>query len=390
MTTACATPAADAPLVRGLLTVTDCHVRELTFTGYNALFADGGALASTLTVLLTAFVALIGYRLMLGGGGLRVSAFALWGVKIGAVLVFAAQWRTYQALVFDVLFDGPGQLANTMLQGSGLRSGDVFDGLQQTFDALSSASSGMAAKAPPQVSPLLGGAGFGAFSLNAAAGVLLLSTLGTILAAKATLGVLLASGPIFIALFLFDSTRGLFEGWVRATLGFAFIPLAVTLLLAAVLGLLDPSLAQLAELSAKNSPSLAPVYAIFTLVLVFAGVTFCVMAAAGVIFSGFRLPSRDAGHTAATSAAAPAMPLIAGAEPSRVERMAATIAAGARRDAAGQAGASAIDVRRVAGVGGAAAASRQLEMQSASQARLGAGPRRLASPKSLRSPAARD
>jgi hypothetical protein len=119
-------------------------------------------------------------------------------------------------------------------------------------------------------------------------------------------------------------------------------------------------------------------------------VTFCVMAAAGVIFSGFRLPSRDAGHTAATSAAAPAMPLIAGAEPSRVERMAATIAAGARRDAAGQAGASAIDVRRVAGVGGAAAASRQLEMQSASQARLGAGPRRLASPKSLRSPAARD
>lgn len=390
MASACAVPAADAPLVRGLLNVTDCHVRELTYTGYNALFADGGALAATLTVLMTAYVALIGYRLMLGEGGLRLGAFALSAVRIGATLVFATQWRTYQTLVFDVLFDGPAQLANTMLQGSGLRSGDVFDGLQQTFDALSAASTGLAAKAPPQISPLLGGAGFGAFSLNAAAGILLLSTLGVILAAKATLGLLLAAGPIFIALFLFDSTRGLFEGWVRATLGFAFIPMAVTLLLAAVLGLLDPSLAQLAELSAKNSPALTPVYAIFTLVLVFAGVTFCVMAAAGVIFSGFRLPARDLGAPANAAVGAPSRLAPGGVEPSRAERMASTMAAQARREAMSPAMTGATQDLRVVGVGGAAAASRQLPPQTASAPRLGASPRRAASPRSLRSPAARD
>ena len=42
------------------------------------------------------------------------------------------------------------------------------------------------------------------------------------------LAFLLAIGPIFIGMLLFDQTRGLFEGWVRATFSFAMAPLAVT------------------------------------------------------------------------------------------------------------------------------------------------------------------
>ena len=71
---------------------------------------------------------------------------------------------------------------------------------------------------------------------------MLFTTLGVVLAAKIVLGLLLALGPVFVAFLLFDSTRGVFEGWLRAALAFAFMPLFATLALVLQLTLLEPYL----------------------------------------------------------------------------------------------------------------------------------------------------
>jgi type IV secretion system protein VirB6 len=242
MAGACPALTPQDPLVRGLLGVVDCNVQTLAHGGYAALFGPSAAFGGVLTAALVIYVALIGYRLMLGRSAMGVGDFALTAVKLGAVLALATQWATYQAVVYDTLFHGPEQIATAVLdgmqpQGSQFR-GNVFVGLQRAFDDLSagagsyanhtpqigatqSGPAALAAAAAASTTPttgqqlggLLSADSFGALLLVGTAAVLLISTLGVLLAAKIVLAVLLGIGPIFIALFLFDATRGLFEGF---------------------------------------------------------------------------------------------------------------------------------------------------------------------------------
>jgi type IV secretion system protein VirB6 len=336
MAAACPIPGPEDPVVPSLLAVVDCNVQGLVRAGYGSLFASSGPFSVLLTSLLTIFVAVIGYRLLLGRSQLRITDFALTVVKLGVVLALATRWEAYQTLVYDFLFDGPAQLAGTMLsavqpEGSVFR-GDVFTGLQRALDALNVFATGYSRQVPTTTSPLLGGPSFGAMALTLSSGVLLLSSLGVLLAAKIVLGLLLAVGPVFIMMLLFDSTRGLFEGWLRACLAFAFAPLASTLLLGVALTMLEPPLVQMAELRTQNAYPLGPVYSVLTLVLVFAGVSLGFLVAGGMIASGLRLP-RGRGEAAGADVQASA----AASEPAvvsqpRAVRIAAAAAAMERRD----------------------------------------------------------
>jgi type IV secretion system protein VirB6 len=333
----CPAPGPDDPLVQSLLGGVDCNVQGLVHTGYGAIFQPGAAIGGLLTALLTLYVAFIGYRLLLGQSQLRVSDFALSAVKLGVVVALATQWDTYQTVVYDLLFRGPQQLA-TVIAGavdpdSTLIHGDVFAGLQTAFDQLSGFGAGYASHAPPSASPMLGGAGFGALLLTASASILLLSTLGVLLVAKIVLGLLLAVGPLFIALLLFESTRGIFEGWLRASFAFAFAPLAVTVVLGIALTMLEPSLNQMDELQKQHVYTLAPAYSVMLLILVFAGVSLGALAAGGVIALGFRLPKalRAEGAVVAAAGAPGVEPLVSSR--SRAARVAAAATALDRRDA---------------------------------------------------------
>src|SRR5260370_1139266 len=79
-----------------------------------------------------------------------------------------------------------------------------------------------------------------------------LASLVILVDSKIVLGLLLAVGPAFLLLLLFDATRGLFEGWTRAALAFALAPLAVTLLLGLALAMIDPALSALADTIARK------------------------------------------------------------------------------------------------------------------------------------------
>ncbi len=382
----CPAAGPDDPLVQSLLGTVDCNVRDLVHTGYMAIFQPGGSISGLLTALLTIYVAIMGYRLLLGRTQLRVSDFALNAVKLGVVIALATQWDTYQTVVYDILFRGPQQLAGMIATAvhpdSTLLQGDVFDGLQTAFDELSGFGAGYASHSPPSASPMLGGAGFAALLLTSSASILLLSTLGVLLIAKIVLGLLLAVGPIFIALLLFESTRGVFEGWLRASLAFAFAPLATTILLGVALTMLEPSLNQMSELQKQNIYTLAPAYSVMTLILVFAGVSAGALVAGVMVALGFRLPRGLRPDAAVVATAAPrAEPIVL--SQSRAARVAAAATALDRRDTTSLVSESRSSDRRTSGT----STTERNGRVSGDSVRLGQQPqqqRRIAGPRAAR------
>jgi type IV secretion system protein VirB6 len=318
-------------------------------------------------------------------------------VKLGAVLALATQWGAYQAIVYRTLFFAPQQLADLMLhglraQGSALDA-NVFDGLQRAFTDLTSFSPAQPPGAPTVgpngvLSTLLSKAGFDSMLMLISAVILLLSSLGVLLACKIVLGLLLAVGPIFIALLLFDSTRGLFEGWLRASLGFAFAPMAATLLLGLALSLLDPFLRQIEVMREVNSYTPGVAFGVMVLVVVFAGVSLGLALAGAVIAGGFKLPRPGRSVDGVTAPGPSARTVYADpAVPPRASRTAAAMAAQERRDDAIFARAVALPIAR----GGAdqrtplgpGSAARDFTTP-ASETRLGQS-RRSANPRAARS-----
>ncbi len=60
--------------------------------------------------LLTIHIALIGYQLLFGRGGMRVTELPFAALKIGLILAFLTSWAAYQTLIFNLLFDGPAEI----------------------------------------------------------------------------------------------------------------------------------------------------------------------------------------------------------------------------------------------------------------------------------------
>ena len=89
----------------GLLDFVDCQATTIGREGYAAV-ALGSPFGLALTGLLTIFVALFGYRMMLGETP-TIREIVISAGKIGFVLALATQWPAYQALVYDGVIGGP-------------------------------------------------------------------------------------------------------------------------------------------------------------------------------------------------------------------------------------------------------------------------------------------
>src|SRR4051812_17964690 len=79
----------------------DCQSQNLGSGAWVALAAPGSSLTLLLTGLFTIFIALIGYRLLLGAT-FTVRDITLSFVKIGAVFALATSWPAYRTLVYDL------------------------------------------------------------------------------------------------------------------------------------------------------------------------------------------------------------------------------------------------------------------------------------------------
>lgn len=393
---ACPTGIDPATLARDVLASADCLIAAQVENGYVALLAPGGNLAAALTVALTVYVAVFGYRLLLGVSSLTLAEVVPHFVKIGVILALVTSWPSYQTLVFNLLFNGPQELAGLMTrQTSGASgSGDVLLALQAVFDRLADAAGDAWAQVSPVAAPppaatvlpgvapkpaaipplpfALGAPQFVAMLLWISALVLMAMSVGVLLVVRIVLALLLVLGPLFIALALFRPTRGLAEGWLRTTVKFALVPLFVLPLVAAIVAVLAPLTADLGDTpvtTVRDGPALL----ILLAVMVFAAVTAQAARLGGSIASGIRLPRGSSPAAAADPPSAPGVRGIPARQATtRAQAIVNAIDAGDRRGSAGIEPPIAVGTIRMIGAAPATAAAADTAN------RLGQGYRRLA------------
>jgi type IV secretion system protein VirB6 len=267
-----------APGVIGYL---DCQAQTLGAQGYLALAAAGSTVSLLLTILLTLFVAFIGYRMLFGQmPTIREGVLAF--VKIGFVLALATNWPAYQRVIYNVVLYEPGNLAAAAGGAAGLPGSqggliERLDDVDRALAALAIYGTGgeleqgrilsEAERAPSMA------AGFDRFAVGASRLLFLIGAIGAFALLRIGAGFLLAFGPLFIAFLLFEGTRGLFEGWLRALIGVALGAVAVSVVLGMELALIEPWLADLlarraADLAISGSPGqLLAISAVFAVVL---------------------------------------------------------------------------------------------------------------------------
>lgn len=241
----------------------DCQAQTLGSFGFAALANPYSPASLALTSLLTIFIALFGIRLLLG---YPMAGRDLVGdiIKIGIVLTLATSWPAWRVIGYDLVIDGPAQLAQAIGGGAGIpgTSGDLIVHLQQIDNGLAALND--------QGSGRLGGAQGDWFQLGFARIVFLAGSLGPLVLVRLAAGFLLAIAPLVAGLILFGITRPLFIGWARGLVMTFLAALALSLFFGVEIALLEPWLADALAKRAADQPILQAPVEVLALTLAFA------------------------------------------------------------------------------------------------------------------------
>lgn len=289
----CAVQPQSAGFIGSMTQFVDCKAQLLGSGAYQALALPGSTLSIVLTGFLTIFIALIGYNLLLGRS-FTVRSGTIAALKVGAVFALATSWPAYRTLVYNLVTDGPAQVAGDIGRPGGVPGSDGT--LVQRLDAadgalveLSVLGPGVPTAVQQQDLPPPPFAGFNAFALGGSRILFLLTAVAGLAGVRVIVGLMLALGPFFTAFLMFDNTRSLFEGWVRVLAGAALATVGVTIALGLELSLIEPWLANvLARRMAGEALPSVPTE-LFVVMSIFAIVVLAVLLACARLARAFRL-----------------------------------------------------------------------------------------------------
>lgn len=269
----------------------DCFMQSNVQAGYAGMLGQGSTFSYGLTIALTLYVALVGYRLILGRSSLSLSEMAPRMLLIGAVLALTSSWATYQTLVYDVLTNGPQEVTSMINTGSGGEASlnariDTLSGRMVDLadawtaadaragpDAATAAADNTLPATPTSLTALVSPKdSLGPNMLLLSALLLVLASTGVLVVAKIILGLLLLLGPIFAALALFPATRGLTIGWARAAVLMTLVPLMAMIATTGAIALLEPLVAEMIVATSQDVYSLKLALVILVVVLVMSAV----------------------------------------------------------------------------------------------------------------------
>ncbi len=289
--------------VSSALTAVDCIASGVSEQAFNRLFGSEGQLAFALTILLGFYVAGFGISLMLGRSNLGVRALLPRMMTLGLVLTFATSFVAFSTVFYNIFIGGPDWIAGVLTGTSGESATATFaQKLDVVFLAIQQASgptTDINAFSPP-----------GMMWLGAM--LLLLGTVGLLVTARIALALLLAVGPIFVVLALFNGTRGLFTGWLKGLTMMALAPLFAVLGGSIVLELAVPILAALVAVPGQIDQQAA--MAFFLVGAVHVALMFMALKVAGTMVAGWQVfglvpdkeRARDSDAPRAVPVAAPA------------------------------------------------------------------------------------
>lgn len=294
-----------------VLRAVDCRTGQATAVAFGRLFGAHGSLMPALTGLLTLYVAIFAIGLLTGRTRLGISSLTPRMMTMGLVLTFATSWLAYQNVIWTLATGAPDQIATLIAGTHGSASAAFADRLDMIFSAIADSSRQTATSVTSTAGATANGAtpvGGGMFTpqglLWMSGLMLLVGTVGVLVTAKVALAALLALGPVFIVMALFAGTRGLFEGWLKAVVSFAMVPLFTVLIGGGALSMITPLIR--AALLDTGTTSTKAVTALFLAACVYCALMVIVVRMTGAIVAGWRLPFGSSEPAAANAAAAPA------------------------------------------------------------------------------------
>ena len=272
--------------VASALTAVDCIASGMSEQAFNRLFGTEGQLTLTLTLVLVLYVAGFGMSLMLGRANLGVRALIPKMITLGLVVGFATSYVAFSTVFYNFFVGGPDQIAGILTGAQRESATTVFaQKLDVVFNAIQQASGDtkdISAFSPP-----------GMMWLGAM--LLLLGTVGLLVTARIALALLLAIGPIFVVLALFEGTRGLFTGWLKGLTMMALAPLFAVLGGSIMLELAVPVLAALVKVPGQIDQQAA--MAFFLVGAVHMALMLIALKVAGTMVAGWQVfglvPSKD-------------------------------------------------------------------------------------------------
>ncbi len=197
------------------------------------------ALQPAMIALGTLYVMLWGYLQMTG----RIDEPIVAGIKrivvLAVVLGVGLHLWLYNSLIVDTFYSAPSQLATAVIGG-----GDPV----ATIDAIWQQGGAVADQLWSRGGIFSGDVGFylAALIVWSLIGTLCVYTMFLIALSSIASAVLLAIGPLFIAMLLFDSTRRYFEAWIAQLLNYALVTILTVLVSALLLQIVAAYAAQTA------------------------------------------------------------------------------------------------------------------------------------------------
>jgi type IV secretion system protein VirB6 len=259
------------------LKAVDCVSAEMTGSAFGKLFAPGGQMATVLTILLTLYVIFFAMALMTGRSNLSVRAMLPRIILVGMVLTFSTSWAAYQSIVWNLALGAPDWLAGILTGDRGSATMTFASKVDVVFLAVEQASAGQTdieAFSPP-----------GMLWLGAL--LFMLGTVGVLVTARIALAVLIALGPVFIVMVLFNGTRGMFTGWLKGVVMLALTPLFAVLAGGIMLELSVPILSALTQTSGEIPAR--PAMAFLMVGAVHVALMVMVLKVAGTMVAGWRV-----------------------------------------------------------------------------------------------------
>jgi type IV secretion system protein VirB6 len=273
----------------GALAHIDCQAQAIGAYGFSALASPGSPVSLAANSLLTIFIALFGIRVMLGHPMDRRDIIGD-VLKLGIMLTLATSWPAWRVVGYDLVIQGPTQIARAIGLGAGLPGGggDLAARLQNIDRGLAAFNTIGSGR--------LGVAQGDWFQLGFARSAFLTGTLGPLALVRLTTGFLLAVTPLMAGLLLFGVTRSIFEGWVRALVTVFLASIMLTVVYGVELAMLEPWLLDALQRRATEQQTLdAPVE------ILVATLSFAVVALLSIFFV-----ARLAFHASSSFTAVPA------------------------------------------------------------------------------------
>lgn len=265
--------------VGSALRAVDCAAGQASQMAVSRLMANS-SFSTALTIMLTMFIALLGFGLITGRLRFGLAALTPKLITMTLVLTFATSLTALQSTIYTLATGAPNEIAGWLMGGNEAATNVFADKIDITFNALLQAAGDQAeTEATSVFSPP------GLMWLGAT--LLLLGTVGVLATCKIALAVLLALGPVFILLALFKATRGLFTGWLKGIVLVALTPLFAVLGGSLMLELAVPVIAAIGQTPGKIEPRAA--MAFFMIGAVHVALMIMVLKVAGTMVAGWNV-----------------------------------------------------------------------------------------------------